>query len=104
MKHPRKTVSRCTLVVILPFPPACECNGWSSNCRFNEALYSATGHGGECLDCGGHRDGPNCERCKENHFESPVPDAQGRKPCEPCNCDPTGRETSMDRLLLLRLP
>ena len=69
---------------------ACECNGWSDKCRFNEQLYQERGRGGECLDCLGYRDGPNCERCLPNHFFSPYPDAYGRTPCEPCNCDPIG--------------
>ncbi|XP_059094696.1 laminin subunit gamma-1-like isoform X3 [Tigriopus californicus] len=69
---------------------ACDCNGWSNRCRFNEQLYQERGRGGECLDCEGNRDGPNCERCRINHFFSPIQDAFGRTPCEACNCDPTG--------------
>ena len=43
------------------------------------------------MDCEGNRDGQHCERCKPDHFFSPVPDEQGRTPCEACNCDPTGK-------------
>jgi laminin gamma 1 len=34
---------------------ACDCNGFSTRCRFNEQLYTQTGRGGECLDCQGNR-------------------------------------------------
>uniref|UniRef100_A0A0K2SX80 Laminin subunit gamma-1 n=1 Tax=Lepeophtheirus salmonis TaxID=72036 RepID=A0A0K2SX80_LEPSM len=71
----------------------CECNGWSMRCRFNEQLYMESGHGGECMDCEGNRGGAHCEVCKSNHYFSPVPDADDRIPCEPCNCDPTGSKT-----------
>ena len=43
---------------------ACECNGWSTRCRFNEELYMESRRGGECIDCGGNRDGPHCEICQ----------------------------------------
>ena len=87
-------------LLFLCFPPpppplpclACECNGWSSRCRFNEQLYQERGRGGECMECEGNRDGPNCEKCKDNHFFSPTADALGRTPCEPCLCDPTGTQ------------
>eukprot|EP00092_Neocalanus_flemingeri_P012243 GFUD01013199.1.p1 GENE.GFUD01013199.1~~GFUD01013199.1.p1 ORF type:complete len:1692 (+),score=371.26 GFUD01013199.1:452-5527(+) len=68
----------------------CECNGWASRCQFNEELYSSTKRGGKCIDCEGNRDGPHCEVCKVNNYISPVKDAFGRQPCEPCDCDPTG--------------
>ncbi len=45
------------------------------------------------MDCEGNRDGPHCERCKVNHYYSPVPDALGRTPCEPCACDITGSKS-----------
>lgn len=72
---------------------ACECNQWSSRCRFNEQLYQETGRGGECMDCDGYRDGPHCERCLPNHFFSATEDERGRIPCEPCDCDATGSTT-----------
>lgn len=69
---------------------ACECNGWSSRCRFNEYYLRETGRGGECMDCDGKRSGQHCEQCLANHHFSPLPDERGRIPCEPCNCDATG--------------
>ena len=80
---------------LLP-PPACECNGWSTKCRFNEEQYMRTRRGGECLECGGNRAGPHCEECQPNHYISPVKDVQGRQPCLPCDCDPTGEDSSAE--------
>ena len=70
--------------------PACDCNDWSTQCRFSEELYMKTRRGGLCVDCGGNRDGQHCEKCKENHFISPTKDVYGRQPCLPCDCDPNG--------------
>ena len=49
-----------------------------------------TRRGGECMECGGNRDGPHCEVCQPNHYISPVKDAYGRQPCLACDCDPNG--------------
>lgn len=68
----------------------CECNGWATRCQFSEELFRATGRGGRCLQCQGNRDGPQCERCKENHYLSLVKDKLGRQACEPCDCHPDG--------------
>ena len=69
---------------------ACDCNGWSGRCRYNEDLAQQTGSGGECLNCDGNRDGQHCENCKENHYKSPTPDESGRTPCIDCECDNIG--------------
>ncbi|CAH1787839.1 unnamed protein product [Owenia fusiformis] len=66
---------------------ACDCNGKSSRCYFDNRLYEATGEGGHCLDCRENTAGPHCERCKDNYYLS----REGR--CENCACDPTGSES-----------
>lgn len=47
-------------------------------------MYARTGHGGHCLDCAANRDGPNCERCRENYYQ------REDNICIACNCDPVG--------------
>ena len=73
------------------FISGCECNEWSSRCRFNEQMFQETGKGGECMDCEGNKAGQHCDRCKADHYESKVQDEKGRTPCEPCLCDEPGK-------------
>ncbi|ALC43661.1 LanB2 [Drosophila busckii] len=63
---------------------ACNCNGFADKCYFDANLYNTTGHGGHCLDCRDNRDGPNCERCKENFY------MRDGTNCVNCNCDAVG--------------
>ncbi|KAJ8915786.1 hypothetical protein NQ315_004598 [Exocentrus adspersus] len=62
----------------------CICNGYSHRCFFDRALYEQTGHGGHCMDCTANRDGPNCERCRQNYY------MREDGYCIACDCDETG--------------
>ncbi|KHJ43700.1 laminin EGF-like protein [Trichuris suis] len=64
---------------------ACDCNGLSNRCYFDEQLYKKTGRGGHCIDCAGNTRGVHCETCLENYWRR-----EGEKTCTPCNCSEVG--------------
>ncbi|KAI1289518.1 Laminin subunit gamma-1 [Halotydeus destructor] len=66
---------------------ACDCNGRSNRCQFDQDLWQRTGRGGRCLDCRDFTTGPHCEKCLENYYQNANGD------CVACNCDPTGSIT-----------
>ena len=69
------------------FISACDCNGMSNECYFDEELYRKTGHGGHCINCLDNRGGIHCEQCLPNHYIN-----KRTNRCTPCNCDETGSE------------
>ncbi|XP_041744472.1 laminin subunit beta-3 isoform X2 [Coregonus clupeaformis] len=72
----------------------CECNNHAQQCRFDPAVYEASGRrsGGVCEGCLHHTTGPKCDRCapgfQPNHWSSiDRPDA-----CTRCHCSAEGAE------------
>ncbi|CAH8656384.1 unnamed protein product [Schistosoma intercalatum] len=65
---------------------ACNCNGNAHLCEFDPELYSRTGSGSRCIDCGNNTEGINCERCKSGYYPNPKQPTT----CLPCSCDPVG--------------
>nr|AVK72273.1 netrin [Xenoturbella bocki] len=69
----------------------CKCNGHASRCIRNE-------EGELVCDCRHNTAGPDCDRCKEFHFDRPWQRATARDPneCVACNCNLHARRCRFD--------
>nr|XP_019959824.1 PREDICTED: laminin subunit beta-3 [Paralichthys olivaceus] len=70
----------------------CECNNHAQRCRFDQAVYDASGQrsGGVCEGCMHHTTGPKCDQCAPGYQPNPrsrmdLPDA-----CIRCICNAEG--------------
>lgn len=68
---------------------ACNCNGLSTKCHFNQTLYDESGHGGYCEDCEGNTEGPHCQDCKFGTFRK-----EDEIRCTQCQCNEFGAESA----------
>ena len=61
----------------------CDCNGHAVECRFDPAVFAASGNvsGGVCVSCLHNTVGRKCEKCKPLHFQDPSKDFR-----EPDSC------------------
>ena len=61
----------------------CDCNGHAEECRFDPAVYAASGNvsGGVCVSCLHNTVGRKCEKCKPLHYQDPTKDFREPDAC-----------------------
>ncbi|MBN3303366.1 LAMB3 protein, partial [Amia calva] len=66
----------------------CECNNHSQRCRFDPAVFEASGRvsGGVCEDCQHHTTGPKCDKCAAFYYRNPRSSMNRQDACLRCQC------------------
>ena len=61
----------------------CDCNGHAEECRFDPAVYAASGNvsGGVCVSCLHNTVGRKCEKCKPLHYQDSSKDFRAPDAC-----------------------
>ncbi|XP_029907597.1 laminin subunit beta-3 [Myripristis murdjan] len=70
----------------------CECNNHAQRCRFDQAVYEASGRtsGGVCEDCLHHTTGPRCDQCAPGYQPNPRSRMDRPDACIRCLCSAEG--------------
>ncbi|XP_059185113.1 laminin subunit beta-3-like [Centropristis striata] len=70
----------------------CECNNHAQRCRFDQAVYEASGRrsGGVCEACLHHTTGPKCDQCAPGYQPNPRSRMDRPDACIRCICSAEG--------------
>ncbi|XP_061543036.1 laminin subunit beta-3-like isoform X2 [Phycodurus eques] len=70
----------------------CQCNNHAQRCRFDQALYEASGRrtGGVCEGCLHHTTGPRCDQCLPGYQLNPNSQLDRPDACIRCVCNAEG--------------
>ncbi|XP_023138331.1 laminin subunit beta-3 isoform X1 [Amphiprion ocellaris] len=70
----------------------CECNNHAQRCRFDQAVYEASGwrSGGVCEGCLHHTTGPKCDQCAPGYQPNPRSQMDRPDACIRCICSAEG--------------
>ncbi|XP_072307703.1 laminin subunit beta-3 [Eucyclogobius newberryi] len=70
----------------------CECNNHAQRCRFDQAVYEASGRrsGGVCVECMHHTTGPKCDQCAPGYQPNPRCRMDQPDACIRCVCNAAG--------------
>nr|XP_046236163.1 laminin subunit beta-3-like isoform X2 [Scatophagus argus]XP_046236168.1 laminin subunit beta-3-like isoform X2 [Scatophagus argus] len=70
----------------------CDCNNHAQRCRFDQAVYEASGRrsGGVCEGCMHHTTGPKCDQCAPGYQPNPRSQMDRPDACIRCICSAEG--------------